>query len=74
MATFVRVRNINPIGAVDVVDLYTGAKFTAAAGEVVDVDPETAGRGPSDTDLGYGLLAQITNWELAETPADTTEV
>lgn len=74
MATFIAVRNINPIGAVDVVDLYTGARFHAEAGEVVQVDPETAGYGPSGDDLGRGLLAQVTNWELAETPADSTEV
>jgi hypothetical protein len=106
MATFVRVRNINPIGAVDVVDLYTGAKFTAAAGEVVEVDPETAGQAPywrpategdflrvhsgavesrevdvidgvsrlEVRELGNGLLAQVTNWELAETPTADTEV
>jgi hypothetical protein len=98
---FVAVRNINPIGAVDVVDLYTGAKFRAAAGEVVQVDPETAGRAPywrpvedgepemyqrthretrevegrlEVRELGNGLLAQFTNWELVETPADSTEV
>lgn len=101
MTTFVSVRNINPLGAVDVVDLYTGAKFTAAAREVVQVDPETAGQAPywrpvadgepeiyqrthretrevdgrlEVRELGNGLLAQVTNWELAETPTADTEV
>lgn len=44
MASFVTVRNVNPIGAVDAYLDYE--HVTVGAGETIDVTPETAGKAP----------------------------
>lgn len=54
-----RIRNINPLGAVDVPLLGR----IVEAGEPVEVTDEQAGL----------LLDQPTNWEAAEAPADSEE-
>lgn len=97
MAMWVKVRNINPIGAV--LTVLDGEARTVGAGEVIDVSPEQAGSLPrwrqvadgevveshQETrehaghrevrDLGSGLLAQVSNWEVAddEKPAETVK-
>lgn len=97
MAMWVRVRNINPIGAV--LTFVDGERREVAAGEVIEVSPEQAGSGPrwrrvpdsevveshQETrehagylevrDLGSGLLAQESNWEVVadEKPAETAK-
>jgi hypothetical protein len=70
MAT-VRLRNVNPLGAVDLPLLQR----TLAAFEEFDCPEALAGRGPSvledgTTDLGEGLLAQVGNYELVPVPVD----
>jgi len=44
VASFVKVRNINPLGAVTLV--IDGDRREVEAGEVISVTPEFAGRGP----------------------------
>lgn len=44
MASFVTVRNVNPLGAVSA--FLDDEKVTVEAGETVDVTPETAGKAP----------------------------
>lgn len=73
----VKLRNINPMGHVDVPVLYRqGEPFDEPGsgcltpGEVFEVDEKVAGRAPSGTpgaddyDPGEGLLAQVDNYEL----------
>lgn len=72
MAT-VRLRNVNPLGAVDLPLLGR----TLAALEEFDCPEHLAGRGPvvledGTTDLGEGLLAQVANYELVPVPVDET--
>lgn len=91
MALFVKVRNINPIGAV--LTVLDGEAREVGKGAVIEVSPEQAGAGPSWRrlvdgevveahqatrsskpngvddevyDLGSGLLAQASNWELVK--------
>jgi hypothetical protein len=80
--TTVRLRNINPLGQVDLPlinrqgDEHLGEEGIGnlEPGEVFEVDKELAGRAPSGTpgedgyDLGEGLLAQIGNFELVAAP------
>lgn len=66
MSDLIRLRNTNPLGAVDVPILGR----TLAAGEVFDCPADIAGRGPYVDDdgvehLGDGLLAQLGNYETA---------
>lgn len=85
MAT-VLLRNINPLGQVDLPlvgrqEDESGSTLGVEGvgclepGEVFEVDEELAGRGPSveiddegaeHHDPGYGLLAQVGNYELVE--------
>lgn len=52
MAMWVKVRNINPIGAV--VTVLDGERRDVGAGEVIDVAPEQAGKPPFWRALGDG--------------------
>ena len=69
MAT-VKLRNTNPIGAVELPLIGRNLE----AGEEFEVDSKLAGKAPTYddegqvTDLGEGLLAQVGNYELVETP------
>lgn len=78
MAT-VRLRNINPLGQVDLPlvgregdPLGEHGDGCLEPGEVFEVDEQLAGRAPSGTpgedgyDPGEGLLAQVGNYELAD--------
>jgi hypothetical protein len=60
----VRLRNTNPLGAVDLPLLG----LTLGAGEEFDCPAELAGRAPTGTgdqfDPGEGLLAQVGNYQL----------
>ncbi|TCJ23022.1 SAP domain-containing protein [Nocardioides jejuensis] len=81
----VQLRNINPIGHVDVPILRRQGPVSDACladpdgicrcehgvgclapGEVFDCPEEIAGRVPSETDPGEGLLAQVGNYELVD--------
>ncbi|MBP6570923.1 MAG: hypothetical protein KA226_05855 [Gemmatimonadales bacterium] len=66
-----KLRNINPLGQVDLPLLGR----TLEPGEEFDVDDAVAGRPPSGTpfddgepdfDMGAGLLAQVGNFEVVE--------
>lgn len=62
----VRLKNINPLGAV-----YEAAiGRVLEPGEEFEVDESAAGAAASDTDPGHGLLGQLgTNYELVtDTP------
>ncbi|HET8661040.1 MAG TPA: hypothetical protein VFM55_18845 [Micromonosporaceae bacterium] len=71
MATFVRVKNINPLGAVTVV-LPDDGRRDVAAGEVIAVTPEQAGRPaqwrkPRDgDDLAFMEVRRGDDGEIAE--------
>jgi len=65
------LRNVNPIGQVDLPLIYRqGEPFGEPGsgclepGEEFDVDAELAGRAPSSRSPGEGLLAQVGNYEL----------
>jgi hypothetical protein len=81
MAT-VKLRNINPLGQVDLPiaarqgePLGEHGSGCLEPGEVFEIDADIAGRPPSgdpgsdDYDPGEGLLAQVGNYELADGPA-----
>jgi hypothetical protein len=82
MAT-VRLRNINPLGRVDLPLIGRQGEHEGEGvaclepGEVFEVDAKVAGRAPSGTpgeadyDLGEGLLAQVGNYELADAATST---
>lgn len=61
----IRLRNINPLGAV--FEHAVGVNRELAAGEEFDVDSADAGQAATDADPGFGLLGQLgTNYELVE--------
>jgi hypothetical protein len=74
--TTVRLRNINPLGRVDLPlvgregDKEGEGIACLEPGEVFAVPAALAGRPPSGKpgDLGEGLLAQVGNYELADKP------
>lgn len=60
-----KLRNTNPLGAVELPLIGR----VLEAGEEFEVSAEHAGRAPEGDDLGFGLLAQVGNYELVvETP------
>ena len=70
-----KLRNINPLGQVDVPILgRQGDPFGEEGrgclepGEVFETTDEIAGRAPSGDDPGEGLLAQVDNYELVTEP------
>ena len=63
MAMWVKVRNINPIGAV--LTVLDGEARTVGVGEVVEVSPEQAGQGPR--------WRQVRDGELVESHQETRE-
>lgn len=81
----VQLRNVNPLGAVDLPLIgrqdgtgeHAGAEGVGALepGEVFEVDAKVAGKAPTYddegavTDLGEGLLAQVGNYELVKSAA-----
>lgn len=56
MAMWVKVRNINPIGAV--LTVLDGEAREVGAGEVVEVSPEQAGAGPRWRQVGDGEVVE----------------
>ncbi len=56
MAVFVKVRNINPIGPM--VTVLDGEPREVAAGEVIQVTPEQAGRGPYWRPVAAGEIVE----------------
>lgn len=69
----VTLRNISPLGDIDLPLIGRQGDACLKPGEEFDVDAEIAGVGPSTTvdddgneitDLGQGLLSQVGNFEL----------
>jgi hypothetical protein len=56
MAMWVKVRNINPIGAV--LTFVDGERREVGAGEVIEVSPEQAGQGPRWRQVADGEVVE----------------